>query len=297
MQWVTFVAGGRFASGEPWAIVPAAALLVLFATLAIEHLRRARASRSRGASCRSSTSRCRRCARRARCSTPAFTWSRSTLHYTEYHVIMAPRIFRGAASPDRAVDRVALWLRSAAMALFYALLATVVILFELRNQVPKGQAASTAFLVHIFDGIFLVHYFIEAFLWKFGNPYYRATLAPLYFGGGAAGRHRAKEPPALDAGVRIRGAASARGRGAGGKDGCRRSRSGSASRVLLSGAAALAFETLWFRQAGLAFGKSVWASSLVLSAFMAGMAVGNLVCARYGDRVRRRSAPMPRLEV
>ncbi len=43
----------------------------------------------------------------------------------------------------------------------------------------------------------------------------------------------------------------------------------------LSGAAALLFETLWFRQAGLAFGYSVWAWSLVLSSFMAGLALGN----------------------
>ena len=43
----------------------------------------------------------------------------------------------------------------------------------------------------------------------------------------------------------------------------------------LSGAAALLFETLWFRQAGLVFGNSVWASSLVLASFMAGLALGN----------------------
>ncbi len=55
----------------------------------------------------------------------------------------------------------------------------------------------------------------------------------------------------------------------------------------LSGAAALLFETLWFRQAGLAFGNSVWASSLVLSSFMAGLALGNGLMARYGDRIRR----------
>ena len=41
----------------------------------------------------------------------------------------------------------------------------------------------------------------------------------------------------------------------------------------LSGAAALLFETLWFHQAGLAFGNSVWASAIVLSSFMAGMAL------------------------
>jgi spermidine synthase len=52
-----------------------------------------------------------------------------------------------------------------------------------------------------------------------------------------------------------------------------------------SGASALIFETLWFRQAGLAFGNSIWASSLVLSGFMAGLALGNALAARVGPRV------------
>ncbi|MDH3684802.1 MAG: fused MFS/spermidine synthase [Myxococcales bacterium] len=52
-----------------------------------------------------------------------------------------------------------------------------------------------------------------------------------------------------------------------------------------SGASALVFETLWFHQAGLAFGSSVWASSLVLAGFMAGMALGNALAARFGERV------------
>jgi len=49
----------------------------------------------------------------------------------------------------------------------------------------------------------------------------------------------------------------------------------------------LIFETLWFRQAGLAFGSSIWASSLVLSGFMAGLALGNTLAARFGAHVRR----------
>jgi predicted membrane-bound spermidine synthase len=53
-----------------------------------------------------------------------------------------------------------------------------------------------------------------------------------------------------------------------------------------SGAAALIFETLWFRRAGLAFGNSVWASALVLSSFMAGMALGNAIAARLAPRMR-----------
>ena len=54
----------------------------------------------------------------------------------------------------------------------------------------------------------------------------------------------------------------------------------------LSGGSALIFETLWFRLAGLAFGNSVWASALVLSSFMAGLALGNGLAAWRGHRVR-----------
>jgi spermidine synthase len=55
----------------------------------------------------------------------------------------------------------------------------------------------------------------------------------------------------------------------------------------LSGLAALMFETLWFHQAGLALGNSVWASSLVLAGFMGGLGLGNILAAKYGHRVRR----------
>jgi spermidine synthase len=55
----------------------------------------------------------------------------------------------------------------------------------------------------------------------------------------------------------------------------------------LSGVAALVFETLWFRQAGLTFGNGVWASSLVLASFMAGLALGNALAIRWGLWLRR----------
>lgn len=55
----------------------------------------------------------------------------------------------------------------------------------------------------------------------------------------------------------------------------------------VSGAAALLFETLWFRQAGLMLGNSIWASSLVTSSFMGGLALGNGLAARRGWRWRR----------
>jgi len=55
----------------------------------------------------------------------------------------------------------------------------------------------------------------------------------------------------------------------------------------LSGTAALLFETLWFRVAGLTLGNSVWASNIVLASFMAGLAAGNAAAARYGRLLRR----------
>lgn len=53
----------------------------------------------------------------------------------------------------------------------------------------------------------------------------------------------------------------------------------------VSGASALIFETLWFHQASLAFGSSVWASSLVLSGFMGGLALGSAAAVWKGDRL------------
>jgi len=54
-----------------------------------------------------------------------------------------------------------------------------------------------------------------------------------------------------------------------------------------SGVAALVLQTLWLQAAGLFLGHGVWASSLVLSAFMGGLALGGLIAQRVGDRLRR----------
>jgi spermidine synthase len=55
--------------------------------------------------------------------------------------------------------------------------------------------------------------------------------------------------------------------------------------LFLSGVGALIFETLWLRLSGLAFGNSVWAAALILSSFMAGLALGNAIAAT--SRIRR----------
>ena len=65
----------------------------------------------------------------------------------------------------------------------------------------------------------------------------------------------------------------------------------------LSGVAGLVFETLWFHQTGLALGNSIWASSLVLAAFMGGLATGNGLAAAFAHRLRQPLAVYAGLEV
>jgi spermidine synthase len=51
------------------------------------------------------------------------------------------------------------------------------------------------------------------------------------------------------------------------------------SLLFLSGIGSLIFETLWLRLSGLTFGNSIWSAALILSSFMAGMALGNAFAA------------------
>ncbi|HEX7797238.1 MAG TPA: fused MFS/spermidine synthase [Vicinamibacterales bacterium] len=54
-----------------------------------------------------------------------------------------------------------------------------------------------------------------------------------------------------------------------------------------SGAAGLIFQVVWFYRAGLVFGSSVWAVTIVLSSFMGGLALGNALAGRYASNVKR----------
>jgi spermidine synthase len=57
--------------------------------------------------------------------------------------------------------------------------------------------------------------------------------------------------------------------------------------LFLSGCSALLFEALWLRLSGLAFGNSVWSAALILSSFMAGLAFGSGIAARWKLRTAR----------
>jgi spermidine synthase len=67
--------------------------------------------------------------------------------------------------------------------------------------------------------------------------------------------------------------------------------------AFLSGAAALLFETLWFRQTSLSFGNSVSAASLVLAAFMAGLGLGSALAAWRGRGLRDPARAYAALEI
>lgn len=56
--------------------------------------------------------------------------------------------------------------------------------------------------------------------------------------------------------------------------------------LLLTGASGLIYQVVWFRVLGLIFGVTVHATSAVLAAFMAGLAIGSLLAARVTDRLK-----------
>jgi hypothetical protein len=187
MQWQTFRLGGSFAGDDLFGFaLPSGALFVLFAVIALSYVRaveRLGAEAGRAPWLALAYFAMQALAAAVAVYDTRFYLAALTLHYVEYHVIMAPRCF--ATVPGRPLtstpdDRPAALLRAHPFA-FYALLVAVVLVFELRNHVDGALAPSTRYFVHLFDGIFFVHYFIEAFLWKFGTPYYRERLGPLYF--------------------------------------------------------------------------------------------------------------------
>jgi hypothetical protein len=182
MQWQTFRVGGSFAAGDPSFTLPSGALFVLFAVIALSYVRTVEklgAAAGRAPWLALAYFGMQALSAAVAVYDTRFYLAALTLHYIEYHVIMAPRCF-GPAPERGPADRPAALLRAHPIA-FYAVLLAVVLAFELRNHVSGPVAGSTQYFVHLFDGIFFVHYFIEAFLWKFGTPYYRERLGPLYF--------------------------------------------------------------------------------------------------------------------
>jgi hypothetical protein len=123
------------------------------------------------------------------------------MHYVEYHVLMLPRCFNTPLDSRHWTDRILARLRSRRI-IFYVLLLAAALGVSLLTGVTTsmvnamaamlagiwkgygggtGPASSYTALLAIFDGLFVFHYFVEMFIWRFSEPYYRQTLSPLYF--------------------------------------------------------------------------------------------------------------------
>lgn len=117
------------------------------------------------------------------------------VHYVEYHVLMYPRVFHTSLNEANRVERVFGRLRANRFA-FYLLVAGVSLVAAVLGFVGMGKMgaevaavdAPVPYLVLLaaFDGLFVFHYVVEMFLWKFSDPHFRKTLAPLYFAPKAA---------------------------------------------------------------------------------------------------------------
>jgi hypothetical protein len=107
------------------------------------------------------------------------------MHYIEYHVMIFPRLFTAPGNGSSRADRAAAWIRRHKLAFYLVLLLLSVFvardtLWPLVEQ-RLGTRADLWFLFNVLNGIFVTHYFLEAFIWKFRNPYFRESLGQVYF--------------------------------------------------------------------------------------------------------------------
>ena len=106
------------------------------------------------------------------------------MHYVEYHVVMYPRIFKIAATTLPG-DRIFRFIKGH-RAIFYLVLFNLAgIAYLMINRTTADVGLSGKILLSAFDGLFLFHFFVESFVWRFSEPFYRESLAPLYFSSGA----------------------------------------------------------------------------------------------------------------
>ncbi len=123
------------------------------------------------------------------------------MHYVEYHVLIAPRIFEAKVDPASHVDRFAAVLRRRKIAIYAVVVAVAACvsagpLLALGGlEITKDNSRFGWLFVNLLNGIFVAHYFVEAFVWKFRNPFYKKTLAPLYFARSSLATSGALEKP------------------------------------------------------------------------------------------------------
>lgn len=102
------------------------------------------------------------------------------MHYVEYHVLMKARWSRTRLASDAIPDRLFAPVRARPVLLYVMLFGLGTLYLALNEAGLEPRAQPGHLLVHVFDGLFLFHYFVEMFLWKFREPYFRDSLGPLY---------------------------------------------------------------------------------------------------------------------
>jgi hypothetical protein len=127
------------------------------------------------------------------------------MHFTEYHVVMAPRCFErvgaaggaagaaagaaaagaaagaaGAAAPGRKVFLLRRnWIAAYAVLILLSLAYYVSYFMDIAGVHSESQVVWA--MTNMFNGIFLAHFFVESFVWRFSTPHYRNALAPVFF--------------------------------------------------------------------------------------------------------------------
>ena len=102
------------------------------------------------------------------------------MHYVEYHVLMYPRVFKSTLGESK-LNSVFGLLRENKFVFYFALLNFAAIASTLIATSGVSRGTKSSFVLAIFDGLFVFHYFVESFVWRFSEPYYRQTLLPLFF--------------------------------------------------------------------------------------------------------------------
>lgn len=112
------------------------------------------------------------------------------IHYVEYHLLMYPRCFRIALDESSRIDRTFAWMRRSPVR-FYSIVIVVAGLATVFAYYGMGAMGITSpdldksftllVLLAMFDGLFVFHYLVETFIWRFSDPHFRSTLNGLYF--------------------------------------------------------------------------------------------------------------------
>jgi hypothetical protein len=112
------------------------------------------------------------------------------IHYVEYHVLMYPRCFHLRLDETSRVDRFFARARRSPLLFYTAVLALAALVtafsiagMGMMGAISTDPSAAPSYLavIAIFDGLFVFHYLVEAYIWRFSDPHFRRSLAGLYF--------------------------------------------------------------------------------------------------------------------